>query len=209
MPKTPDDEVDDEYDDVDEYDEGEDLDDEQEPARRGLSPARRATLLALPAALIAGLVVFWVVGNQLSTQESTDPTPVDGVSVSEVEGTADVCANVVDGLPAKIGDAPQRPVTDHPGSLAWGDPPIVLVCGVAQPEGLDGAPLLNVVNGVTWKIDENVDTAAYGVPGTNTLWTAVDREVYIAVAVPTEVEGSVAMSPISTAVADRLPSIEE
>lgn len=209
MPKTPDDEVDDEYDDVDEYDEDEDLDDEEGPVKRGMTPARRATMLAVPAALITGVAVFWVVGNQLSTQESTEPTPVDDVSVTEVDGTADACANVVDGLPTKIDNAPQRPVTDHPGSLAWGDPPIVLVCGVAQPEGLDGAPLLNVVNGVTWKIDENVDTSAYGVPGQNTLWTAVDREVYIAVAVPTDVEGSVAMSPISTAIAERLPSVEE
>ncbi|GAB3298479.1 DUF3515 family protein [Epidermidibacterium keratini] len=219
MPKTPDDEVDDkevEVDDPDElddddlddeYDEDQDEDEEGRP-RRGMTPARRATLIAIPAALIAGLLVFWIVGNRLSTQDSAQPKPVDGVSITEVEGTTEICANLVDGLPATIGESKQRPVSDHPESLAWGDPPVVLVCGVPQPAGLDAAPLLNVVNGVTWKIDENVDTSAYGVPGTNTLWTAIDREVYIAVAVPNDVEGSVAMSPISTAVADRLPSVE-
>lgn len=168
------------------------------------SPARKATLLAVPAALVAGGVTAWIISGNLTDPSSPDTGPLDSVTVEEVQGTADQCANVVIGLPDTLQGHDKRAVKGHPGSLAWGDPPTTLVCGVAKPEGLDGAPNLTAVNGVTWMVSQDVDTSAYGLPGENVLWVAVDREVYVAVAVPTQASGSGVISPISTVISERL-----
>lgn len=171
-----------------------------------MSPARRATTIALPAALIAGLATAWIISGNISDDEpSADTGPLSTVTVQEVEGTADQCANLVIGLPDKIQGNTKRAVTGHPGALAWGDPPTTLVCGVAKPDGLEMAQF-TAVNGVTWLVEQDVDTSAYGVPGDNVLWTAVDREVYVSVAVPVEISGSGVISPISSVIGQRLQS---
>lgn len=173
-----------------------------------MSPARRATLYAIPAAVVAALITFWIISRNLSGIESEETGPVTSVTVTEKDGTADQCAFLVDGLPDTLDNQDKRAVTGHPGSLAYGDPPIVIVCGVDRPEALDFGPQLTSVNGVTWLVDDSTDTSAYGLPGENTLWTCVDREIYIAVAVPSDATGSAVLSPISTTIADRFPSVE-
>ncbi|WP_243837721.1 DUF3515 domain-containing protein [Cumulibacter soli] len=173
-----------------------------------MSPARKATAIAVPAALVAGGLTAWIIGSNLpDDEESADTGPLTSVSVEEMDGTEDQCANLVIGLPDSLQGNDKRAVKGHPGSLAWGDPPTTLVCGVAKPDGLDDpAPNLTAVNGVTWLITQDVDTSAYGLPGNNVLWVAVDREVYVAVAVPTETSGSGVISPISTTIGERLKS---
>lgn len=171
-----------------------------------MSPARKATAIALPAALIAGGITAWIISSNLEDKEAAPDTgPLTTVTVTEVEGTADQCANLVIGLPEKLQGHAKRAVKGHPGSLAWGDPPTTLVCGVAQPENLE-LEQFTAVNGVTWLVKQDVDTSAYGLPGNNVLWTAVDREVYVSVAVPTQTSGSGVISPISTVIGERLKS---
>lgn len=170
-----------------------------------LSPARKATAIAVPAALIAGGVTAWVISRSTSSVEA-DTGPLKGVSVTEAEGTADQCANVVIGLPDQLAGSKKRAVTGHPGALAWGDPPVTLVCGVPKPDGIETATNLTAVNGVTWMTTEDTDTSAYGLDGENVLWVAVDREVYVAVAVPREHSGSAVISPISKVLGERLAS---
>lgn len=174
-----------------------------------LSPARRATVVAIPTALVAGGITAWIIsGNLEDDAAAVDTGPLTTVTVQEVEGTEDQCANVVIGLPDKLQGDAQRAVKGHPGSMAWGDPPTTLVCGVTKPENLDLAPNLTAVNGVTWLVTQDVDTSAYGLPGENVLWVAVDREVYVAVAVPVAESGSGVISPISTVIGERLKSTE-
>ena len=124
--------------------------------------------------------------------------------MAEAPGTQDQCANVVVGLPETLQGQGKRAVKGHPGSLAYGDPPVTVVCGVPRPAGLDSATNLTAVNGVTWTTTVDTDTTAYGLPGRNVLWVAVDREVYVAVAVPTEQSGSAVISPVSTVLGQRL-----
>ena len=168
-----------------------------------LSPARKATVIAVPAALIAGGITAWAISSNLPKEAATGP--VTSVTITEAEGTADKCANVVVGLPATLEDRQKRAVKGHPGSLAWGDPPISLVCGIPKPD-VDSAATLTAVNGVTWWTRQDYDTTAYGLPGNNVLWIAVDREVYVAVAVPTDASGSAVISPISKVLGERLAS---
>jgi uncharacterized protein DUF3515 len=83
---------------------------------------------------------------------------------------------------------------------AWGDPPVVLVCGVAQPAGFTSSSGLIQINGVAWF----VDTSAKDV----VVWTAVDRAVYVQVRVPASADSSSVTdltAPITKALPARAP----
>ncbi len=96
-----------------------------------------------------------------------DPTP-------EVDAA---CPALMGALPLTLaGEASRRVDSDTPYAYAWGDPPTVLVCGVPRPEAFTVGAGLIQINGVQWF----VDTADPEV----TVWTAVDREVFVEVQVP-------------------------
>ena len=80
-------------------------------------------------------------------------------------------------LPLELAGDPSRRVgSDTPYAYAWGEPPTVLVCGVDRPEGFTVSSGLIQINGVQWFVDTS-DRAV-------TVWTAVDRLVYVEVQVP-------------------------
>ena len=96
-----------------------------------------------------------------------DPTP-------EVDAA---CPALMGALPLELAGEPSRRVdSDTPYAYAWGDPPTVLVCGVDRPEGFTVGTGLIQINGVQWFVDT-------GDPEV-TVWTAVDRPVYVEVQVP-------------------------
>ena len=104
--------------------------------------------------------------------------PVLPVPVPDPTPEADAaCPALMGALPLELAGDPSRRVdSDTPYAYAWGDPPTVLVCGVDRPEGFTVGAGLIQINGVQWY----VDTADPEV----TVWTAVDREVYVEVQVP-------------------------
>jgi hypothetical protein len=62
-----------------------------------------------------------------------------------------ICRSLVAALPEVVGDAVAREVSPDTGTTAaWGDPPIVLRCGVAQSEQYRPDSQLFEVDGVTW-----------------------------------------------------------
>jgi Protein of unknown function (DUF3515) len=66
------------------------------------------------------------------------------------------CRALLHALPDSVADQARRPVADEDGyAAAWGDPPIVLRCGVPKPRGLDKFATCQVVNGVGWFIPED------------------------------------------------------
>lgn len=58
---------------------------------------------------------------------------------------------------------------------AWGDPPIVLRCGVAKPDALEPTSRCAELNDVGWFAQERED--AY-------IFTTIGRETYVQVRVP-------------------------
>jgi hypothetical protein len=106
-----------------------------------------------------------------------DTPPVSGP-------TADHCAALVAALPDSLADQPRRTVETSDGpAAAWGDPPIVLRCGVPEPAGWD--PLFGScqgVNGVFWFIPEGQIT---GQP-VDVVMTTVDRAANVEVRIPAE-----------------------
>ena len=75
------------------------------------------------------------------------------VQAPPVSGTTSTrCAGLVQALPRAVADQKRRTVDAGPHEYvaAWGDPPIVLRCGVAKPRGLNRFAPCQQVNGVGW-----------------------------------------------------------
>jgi hypothetical protein len=141
---------------------------------------RVAALVAVPVALLAGLLVFWLagrVGAPATPRPSASPQATSVVPMpAPALGTraATVCRTLVSHLPAAIRDRARRPVTAAEQNAAWGDPPITLSCGAPRPS-VAPTDFLPVLNGVCWHTDQR--------PGA-TVWTTLDREVPVSVTVP-------------------------
>jgi hypothetical protein len=107
-----------------------------------------------------------------------DDLPVLPVQVPEATPEADeLCPGLMAGLPLELAGEPSRRVdSDTPYAYAWGEPPTVLVCGVDRPEGFTVSSGLIQINGVQWFVDTSDPEV--------TVWTAVDRPVYVEVQVP-------------------------
>lgn len=90
-------------------------------------------------------------------------------------------------LPATV-DGRKRRATD-PASVrvaAWGDPAVVLRCGVPRPRQLAPTSEVVEVNGVAWFLE----------PGSAYVFTTVGRVANVEVRVPSSVERSAATAPL-------------
>ena len=145
------------------------------------SPARIATLAALPVALVVGVVAFWGLGGFPGQADKPDTAAVRAEAPQLAPSPATVCRALVAKLPDVLGGLARRPVTaGTEQNAAFGDPPIVLSCGVPQPVVPQDAQLLGLSN-VCWYPEEH--------PG-ETVWQTVDREVALRVVVPKAADGS-------------------
>ena len=143
-----------------------------------------ATALALPITVVlAFLLTAHGSGprsGSTATPSATGPLPAVTVAAppSPSAATERACIAVFAKLPVQLGTlAPRKTDTDSSFVVAWGDPAIVLRCGVAKPAVLgspQAAQLLDV-NSVIWQPDPQK---------TQTVYTTVDRAVYIEVTVP-------------------------
>lgn len=117
----------------------------------------------------------------LTASCGTGPVPVGGVDLDA--RTAEVCSALVAALPGTVDGAERRDV-EPPGApgAAWGDPPIVLRCGVAMPESFDDFATCQVTDGVGWFVPEEQMT---GTPVAITM-TTIGRDVNVEVALPEE-----------------------
>jgi hypothetical protein len=169
---------------------------------------RLAAVIALPVALVAGLVSVWVLGGFRSPHPATSPAPQATGAVAMAAprlspSPAAVCRALVAALPDVLRDRHRRPVSAGAGqNAAYGDPPITLACGTGPLPSVEPTADVYALSGVCW----------YARPGRDsTAWTAVDRTVTITVTVPNGYSGQgqwviefsgpiVASVPASTAV---------
>ncbi len=121
----------------------------------------------MPAGLVVGAVAaFALSACGESTVEVAVPEP-DGAGAA-------ACRSLVAALPDVLDGAQQRavePVSDL--TAAWGDPPIVLRCGVARPEAYEPTSLVGTYDGVDWLAVEQDDGYLFYAPGRVT-WIEVD-----------------------------------
>jgi hypothetical protein len=82
-----------------------------------------------------------------------------------------------------VADQPRRPVDDNGAyAAAWGDPEIVLRCGVPTPRGFDKFATCQVTNGVAWFIPES-QTQGRRV---DVVMTTIGRSQNVEVAIPSD-----------------------
>lgn len=133
-------------------------------------------------------------GSAPPQREDLPPLPVE---VPPVTPEADAnCPALMGALPLELAGELSRPVqSDSPFAYAWGDPAVVLVCGVDRPEGwVVGASAIQI-NGVSWYVDTSDPEV--------TVWTAVDRPVYVEMQLPASVD-SAPVTALTTEIAAAL-----
>jgi Protein of unknown function (DUF3515) len=101
---------------------------------------------------------------------------------------AAVCRVLHGALPARLDGRSAAPVTPKsPLTAAWGDPAVVLRCGVGRPPSLRATSELIEINGVRWflhETDKTYDFTTYG------------RAAYVSVLVPKSVKRDRATAPL-------------
>jgi len=138
--------------------------------------------VALPVTVVLAFLLTAHQSGQGSGASPSSSGPLPAVTVaappSPTAATERACIAVFAKLPVQLGTlAPRKTDTNSSFVVAWGDPAIVLRCGVAKPSLLgnpQAAQLLDV-NSVIWQPDPQK---------TETVYTTVDRPVYIEVTVP-------------------------
>jgi hypothetical protein len=166
------------------------------PDRTMRSAALWATVIAVPVAVLAGLLIFTKIvpdtGNAAPSPSATQPavvpaTPVQMAAPELAARPAEVCLAVTSQLPVKVRDLAARKVSAGPEqNAAYGEPPLTVACGVTQPKmcaslddtGTGCVPLdteLLNMNKVCWYASQQGDAAVF---------TTMDREVPVQVTVP-------------------------
>jgi hypothetical protein len=111
----------------------------------------------------------------------SDTVSVNAPPVSGADARA--CQSLVRALPDSVADQPRRPVDDNGAyAAAWGDPEIVLRCGVPTPRGFDKFATCQVTNGVAWFIPES-QTQGRRV---DVVMTTIGRSQNVEVAIPSD-----------------------
>ena len=136
-----------------------------------------------------------VEGTPAPGRADLPPLPVDVPPVTpEAEAN---CPALMALMPLELAGERSRPVdSDSLFAYAWGEPPIVLVCGVDRPEGYVAGVGLIQIEGVQWYVDQTDPDA--------TVWTTVDRSVHVQVSLPPNVD-SAPVTALTRHISEALP----
>jgi hypothetical protein len=139
-----------------------------------------------------------VSGTTSSPRGDLPPVAVD---TPEVTPAADLACPVLMGqLPLELAGESSRLVdSDTPFAYAWGDPAVVLICGVDPPAGYVVGSSTIIISGVEWFVDTS-DPALV-------VWTTVDRNVPVQVRVPASTD-SASVTALCPVIATALPYTE-
>jgi hypothetical protein len=173
---------------------------------------RRAALIAtavtLPLIVLFVLLFANLTATDKPAPQSNTASALPALTVPappQAARHAAQCTKVLAQLPVALAGLQPRVVHPHPDSpyvVAWGDPPVVLSCGVARPADLHpGSSAQFFLGGNTsgpW-----YDVTSSG--GAN-IWTTVDRAVYIAISVPAKYHAT-PLPALSNAIATALPPV--
>ena len=143
-----------------------------------------------------GGTVAEVSGTPGPEREDLPPLAVDVPPVT-VEADA-ACPALMSALPLELAGERSRPVrSNSPFAYAWGDPPVVLICGVDRPAGFVATSGLIQIDAVQWYVDDSAPDTV--------VWTAVDRAVYVQLSIPSSLD-SASATELSDIIAKVLPA---
>lgn len=164
-------------------------------------PAVVATVVAVPVAVVAGVLVFNTIAPEAEPErEDLSPVAVEAPALSEEDAV--ICLALTATAPEAAGGLRARPVEGGAGAaesvMAYGDPAVVATCGVGAVAVEDTA-LVYKLNGVCWYSDE-----------AGREWTTLDRQVPVGVSVPEANEQPVdVLNDLSTVIASKVPAAAE
>lgn len=169
---------------------------------------RRAALIATAVTLpilVVALVLLSTDPNSGKPTSTPKALPPVSVAAPPANAAADTpCTTLLSNLPLSIvtSEGTLQPRVAHSTwtyVVAWGDPAIVLRCGVPRPAALvpNSAALLVPVNGVSFlPVNGKKDN----------VFTAVDRAVYVEVSVPVGY-AQPPLGPIADAIAKSMKQV--
>ena len=139
---------------------------------------RLVAAITLPVTVIIAVIVLAAVVSSQPVTDAADPLPVSFVDAPDAASAA--CASLMAALPDTLGGLPRRQLAqgDDPppaGVAGWGEPAVILRCGLPTPQELTCSAAVQVVDGVSW-------LPLFGAGRTSYL--AVDRPVRVALTVP-------------------------
>lgn len=148
---------------------------------RHAAPAALTTILAALPIFVSGCSSVVEVGPSWDSQSHSGE-----------------CAELLSSLPVTIGGALARETTPKElPAAAWGDPPIVLRCGVARPLALTPTSSLTTVDGVNWLAEPLTN----GVLFTSIPDEATNSPIFVSVSIPND------YAPEGALLVDLAPSI--
>ncbi len=162
-------------------------------------PALIATAVALPVALVVGVIAAAAIANRTPVKESVGLGPVEAPAAQSAE-----CTELMGSLPENLGDFTRAELRDPaPEATAAWQPtegePVVMRCGLPRPPEFNQASPLTVVDGVQWF---EISGAPQGIEAST--WYTVDRGVYVALTVPNG-SGPTPLQDASAAITQALP----
>jgi uncharacterized protein DUF3515 len=177
------------------------------PPRPSRRPALIATAIALPVTVL--LALAFAAGRHSTTSSpsaaSTPAAPITVAASSVPAAAQSPCEKAAEKLPVTLSGLAPRAVFGPPFIVAWGNPSVLYRCGVARPAGLtpgSGDLVIDAGTGAGRTVEW------FPVKGKNqTVWTSIDRAVYIEVTVPSAVQGSDVISALSGYIASALPAV--
>lgn len=171
------------------------------------SHRRRAALIstAIAAPVTVFLALAFTAGRH--PDAATGPPPVLSVAaVPPPPGSDAICAAVLRRVPVTLSGLATRRVSSVSTSVAaWGDPAVVLRCGVPRP-----AALVPQSASYVQEIGDSAGRTVEWLPETQkhqTVWTTIDRTIYVEVTVPKKYDGASMITPLTTAVAAATPAV--
>jgi hypothetical protein len=109
------------------------------------------------------------------------------------------CVKLIAAVPARVGNQRRRTTSGSPYAAAWGDPAIVLRCGVGAPAGFTPFSACQRVNGVDWFAPDSM----FIDQGSDVLLTTIGRAPRVEVLVPARYRPPLAtmvdLAPVITA----------
>ena len=154
--------------------------------------------MAALAVVITAIAVAIVLGLAKKANPVVNSGPLAMARIAQPGADSAACKSLMSRLPARLAGSVRRTIAGSvPGVAAWGDPPIVLRCGLETPEELTCSSALTQVNGVSW-----LQLTAAGL-GEST-YLAADRSVRIAITV-SDSAGTGPIQQISDVVSAALP----
>ncbi|MFF2655016.1 DUF3515 domain-containing protein [Streptomyces sp. NPDC058045] len=157
------------------------------------SPHRRSRLFAASSGLVVLLPVLAGCSSDDGSADTAVPTPG--------RQTAALCRDLDRALPERV-DGRDRHDPEPRSTLTagWGDPAIILRCGVPRPEAMDADDSVGgEVNGVGWLVEKQDD-------GSHRFTTAL-RRAYVEVTLPKSLakDGAGPLTDLAPAIRKTIP----